>query len=221
MPLETAAAPVDVRELDPRDAQVWDEFVRGHAEGTFFHLTGWREVITRAFGHPVHYLLAQRNGAICGVLPLAHVRSVLFGNALVSTPFCVYGGIVAADAEAHAALTQRACDLARKLNVDYLELRNLRRQYPDWPSKDLYVTFRKPIEADSEKNMLAIPRKQRAMVRKGIQKNLTTEIDAGTDRLYAIYSESLRNLGTPVFSKKYPRILKDVFGADCEVLTVV
>lgn len=206
--------------LAPDLEGAWDAFVRAHPEGTFFHLAGWRTVLQRAFGHRTHYLVAREGGEVRGVLPLAEVKSLLFGHALVSTPFCVYGGIVAADEAAKAALEARACALARELGVDHLEMRNRRRQHPDWPVKDLYVTFRKAIDADSEKNLLAIPRKQRAMVRKGIQKGLRAEIDATPDRHYAMYSESLRNLGTPVFSKRYLEILQEVFGEDCEILTV-
>jgi FemAB-related protein (PEP-CTERM system-associated) len=220
-PVATAAGAPTVVALQTGDVERWNRFVLEHPEGTFFHRAEWVQVLKRAFGHRSHYLYAERDGQICGVLPLAEVKSALFGHSLVSTPFCVYGGILATDVEAHSALELKACALARELNVDYLEMRNRKRSHTNWPSKDLYVTFRRPIDADPEKNMLAIPRKQRAMVRKGIQKNLTTAIDSGTERLYAIYSESLRNLGTPVFSKRYPRILKDVFGEDCEVLTVL
>jgi FemAB-related protein (PEP-CTERM system-associated) len=184
-------------------------------------LSEWRDVIRRAFGHRAHYLLAERNGEICGVLPLVHVKSLLFGNALVSTPFCVYGGIVADDDASREALTQHACDLARKLGVDHLEMRNRTQQHPQWPSKDLYVTFRKEILPESEQNMLAIPRKQRAMVRKGIQKNLRSVVDADVDRHYEIYSESLRNLGTPVFSRRYLKVLREVFGEACEIRTIL
>jgi FemAB-related protein (PEP-CTERM system-associated) len=210
-----------VRAFQPSDAARWNEFVRRHPEGTFFHLAEWQTVLAKAFGHRTHYLLAERDGEIRGVLPLAHVRSLVFGNALISTPFCVYGGIVSDDAATHQALTARACELARTLNVDYLELRNRRRQYPEWPAKDLYVTFRKKIAAESEANMLAIPRKQRAMVRKGLQKNLTVAIDQDPTRHYDLYSESLRNLGTPVFAKRYLQALQTTFGPDCEILTVL
>jgi FemAB-related protein (PEP-CTERM system-associated) len=207
--------------LGDASTRAWNEYVERHPDGTFFHLSQWRDVIRRAFGHSVHYLFAERNGEIRGVLPLVHVRSLLFGNALVSTPFCVYGGIVADDANAHAALTQHACELAHRLGVDYLEMRNRKQQHPEWQSKDLYVTFRRAILAEADENMLAIPRKQRAMVRKGIQKNLRSEVDADVDRNYDIYSESLRNLGTPAFSRKYLKILKEVFGDRCEVRTIV
>jgi FemAB-related protein (PEP-CTERM system-associated) len=213
------AAPA-VREFTSADTVRWNEFVRRNPEGTFFHLAEWQDVLRKAFGHRSHYLLAERDGQIRGVLPLAHVKSALFGNSLISTPFCVYGGIVSEDEAAHRALATRACELAREMGVDYLELRNRRRQFPDWPAKDLYVTFRKPIEAESEANMLAIPRKQRAMVRKGIQKNLKSAIDSDPSRHYNLYSESLRNLGTPVFAKRYIEVLQQAFGKDCEILTI-
>ena len=87
-----------VRAYQPADAARWNDFVRRHPEGTFFHLAEWQRVLTGAFGHRTHYLLAEQDGEIRGVLPLAHVRSLVFGNALISTPFCVYGGIVSDDA---------------------------------------------------------------------------------------------------------------------------
>jgi FemAB-related protein (PEP-CTERM system-associated) len=213
---------VTVRSFALTDRDAWNAFVLAHPEGTFFHLAEWQYVLQRSFGHRSHYLLAESGtGELRGVLPLARVKSLLFGDALVSTPFCVYGGIIASDDAAHAALTQAACELARELNVDHLEMRNRRRQHPDWICKDLYVTFRKPIDADAEKNMLAIPRKQRAMVRKGIKEELRAEIDEHVDRHYDIYTESLRNLGTPPFSREYLRVLKEVFGDHCEIVNIL
>lgn len=204
-----------------QDRAQWNAFVHAHPEGTFFHLFDWRTVLGQALGHKTHYLWAVQQGVVVGVLPLAEVRSALFGHSLISTPFCVYGGILASTPEAHAALERAACDIARRLQVDYLEMRNRSPRHPGWPTKDLYVTFRRPIDPDPEKNMAAIPRKQRAMVRKGIQRELHAEIDPGVEQLYRIYSESVRNLGTPVFSKGYLTLLTQVFAEQCEVLTVV
>lgn len=215
-----AADAIIVRSIQPADRARWDRFVEAHPDATFFHRAGWAEVIERAFGHRAHFLVAEQAGTVKGVLPLGHVRSRLFGNALVSVPFCVYGGVLADSDAARSALETAAAELATDLRVDYLELRNRRQQHPDWPSKDLYVTFRKAIDADPDANMAAIPRKQRAMVRKGIQAGLTSELDGGIDRFYSAYSESVRNLGTPVLGKRYFQILREVFGADCEVLTV-
>ena len=122
-----------IRNFRDGDADAWNAYVLAHPEGTFFHLAQWREVLRLAFGHAPHYLLAERNGAICAVLPLAELRSRFFGHALVSTPFCSYGGIISSDQGAHRELTIAACKLARALGVDHLEMRKRRRLHPDWP----------------------------------------------------------------------------------------
>jgi FemAB-related protein (PEP-CTERM system-associated) len=210
----------DVQRLAAQaDGARWDEFVTAQAEGTFFHLSAWRRVIAEVFGHPTHYLYVERDGAIDGVLPLAEVRSRLFGHKLVSLPFCVYGGAVARDEESRAALVGAASALARRLGVDYLELRNLRSQ-PGLPVSDRYVTFRRALDPDPDRNMAAIPRKQRAMIRKGAGKGLVPRFGASVGEFYAVYAESLRNLGTPVLPLKFFAALQAAFGECCEVLAV-
>ncbi|CAA9889367.1 Peptidoglycan bridge formation protein FemAB [Candidatus Methylobacter favarea] len=208
-----------IKILDEANFARWDSFVQATDEATFFHQTGWKTVIEKAFAHKTYYLYSETNGKISGILPLVHIKSLLFGNALVSTAFCVYGGIVASNEGSSSELDREACRLADELGVDYLEMRNRSRK-TERPYKELYVNFRKKLHPDIEKNFLAIPRKQRAMVRKGIDAGLTSTIDNNVDRLFSAYSESVRNLGTPVFPKKYFQLLKDVFKEQCEVLTV-
>ena len=219
---ENARAPeaTHVRELQAADFSRWDEFVAGCSDATFFHRAGWKTAIERAFGHRTHFLYAETGGRIEGVLPLAEVDSFLFGHSLVALPFCVYGGIASRNERAYQALDAAAQALARRLRVDHLEYRSRTPQHADWVHKDLYVTFRKEIDPDVERNLVAIPRKQRAMVRKGIKAGLIGEIDEGVERFFAAYSASVHRLGTPVFARRYFEILKEVFGADCEVLTV-
>ncbi|HSD73186.1 MAG TPA: FemAB family XrtA/PEP-CTERM system-associated protein [Steroidobacteraceae bacterium] len=214
-------APLEVRLRTPADDAAWDAFARVHPNGTFFHLSAWADVIERAFGHRSHYLLACRRGAIEGVLPLVHLKSLLFGNALMSIPFGVYGGVLAANDAAANSLIDAACALARDLRVGYLELRNREPSDLDWPTRDLYATFRKTLLPTEEANFRAIPKKRRAEVRKGIAAGLVSEVDAGPERLFAAYSESVRNLGTPVFGQGYFREVLRAFGKDCEVLTVL
>jgi FemAB-related protein (PEP-CTERM system-associated) len=206
--------------MQPADRVRWDEFVLRCPAATFFHRAGWQEVIERAFGHRTHFLLAEAGGRIEGVLPLAQVRSLLFGHSLAGLPFCVYGGAAADTDRARIALDQEAVALAERLQVDHLELRLRTRSHEEWPAKDLYVTFRRNIDPDLEKNLNAIPRKQRAMVRKGLKAGLTTVVDSETNRFYRAYSESVHRLGTPVFSRRYFEILRAVFAQDTEILTV-
>jgi FemAB-related protein (PEP-CTERM system-associated) len=211
-----------LRPLDDATTPAWDAFVAAMPGGTFFHRAAWSRVIATAFGHRCHYTLAEQDGAIVGVLPLAHVKTTLFGNTLVSTPFCVYGGPLAVDVQTAAALETHADDLREKLGASALEMRERQPAGGDWLVRpDLYVTFRKPIAGDHEANMKAIPRKQRAMVRKGIQNGLVSVCNHDMAVLHRVYAESVRNLGTPVFSRRYFAILNEAF-ADCsDVVTVL
>jgi FemAB-related protein (PEP-CTERM system-associated) len=190
-------------------------------ESTFFHRIEWRDLIEDIFGHRTHYLVAEQAGAIVGVLPLARVKSLLFGDALVSLPFAVYGGAAVDDEAARSALHRAAGDLARDLGVQHLELRDRNPAEPEWPRQDLYVTFRKVLLPEVEANLLAIPRKQRAMVRKGIERGLISSIDERVDRFFDLYADNQHRHGTPPYPRRYFEALRSVFGRDCEVLTVM
>jgi len=199
----------------------WDQFVEKECENaTFFHKAGWQTVIEKTFNHPTFYLYAEKEGKICGVLPLAQVKSFLFGNNLSSLPFAVYGGVASNDPQALKLLEEKAIEIAQTKKVDALECKNTKQQHQDWPTKDLYYTFRKSFTENEEENLKAIPRKQRAMVRKGIKAGLTGEMETGIETFFNIYSTSVRNLGTPVFPKKLFKNLRAVFKEDCDVLLI-
>jgi len=212
-----------VEQLLPGDlhaAASWDAFVLACPQATFFHRSGWQRLMREVFRHDTYYLFAHSGGRITGVLPLAHVRSLLFGKSLSSLPFAAYGGIAADDEDSAAALQQEAESLARRLGVAHLELRHLERRNVEWPEQNLYVTFRRPILRDVEANMQAIPRKQRAMVRKGLRNGLSSQIETTTERFFALYSDNVHRHGTPALSKRYFDELRREFGPGCEVLTV-
>ncbi|MDJ0911044.1 MAG: FemAB family PEP-CTERM system-associated protein [Woeseiaceae bacterium] len=209
-----------VRELTSADEDRWDAFVESSPAGTFFHLSGWQHIVRDSLGHPTWYLYCERDGDILGVLPLAQVKSFLFGNALISLPFLVYGGVVSSDPEAEALLIEAACEKARELRVDHLELRNRKPSGRDWATKSQYVSFSKAIDPDPEKNLMAIPRKQRAMVRKGIKAGLVAERDEDARRLYDALLPCKRNLGTPFFNRRYLQSIVDEFGERVEITTI-
>jgi FemAB-related protein (PEP-CTERM system-associated) len=209
------------------DPTGWDRYVAAHPSATFFHQSAWRDAIERAFNHRTHYLVAEQDGAVAGILPLAQVKTRLFGHTLISLPFCVYGGMLANDAATAAALAQEAAALGRRLGASATELRFL-AEPPEgfldsaaWQRRPaLYVTFRRAIAGDDDTNMKAIPRKQRAMVRKGIERGLTSTTSQDIATLHRIYAESVRNLGTPVFHRRYFQILAEVFPTAMDVVTV-
>ena len=211
-----------IRTLTPAVRSQWDAFVTQHPDGTFFHKSGWQRVIEQSFGHATRYLYVERDGIITGVLPLVHVKSWLFGSALISTAFCVYGGPLANDPASAMALREAAVVEMERLKADRVEFRFRQASDGGWLQVgDRYATFRRPIDPDPDKNLLAIPRKQRAVVRKSISGGLTDECDVAVDRLHRVYGESVRNLGSPVFPKRYFQALMDEFGDQAEIRTVL
>ncbi len=210
---------LSVKVLDRSDYPRWDAFVERCPDATFFHLAAWSDIISDVFKHRCHFLYAERSGEIVGVLPMAQIRSRLFGHSLTSLPFCVYGGAIGED-DALAALEEHADQLALQLGVEHLEFRRMTPRHEDWPRQDIYYTFRKAILPDVDANMKAIPRKQRAMVRKGIANGLVSNVDDDVERFFALYADNVLRHGTPALPKRYFASLKSTFGERCEVLTV-
>jgi FemAB-related protein (PEP-CTERM system-associated) len=203
------------------DDRAWDDFVQAHPNATFFHLSPWRRIATEVFGHRPHFLSVRRNGEICAVLPAVEVRSRLFGRALISNAFCVGGGPLAADEAAQAAVLAEAEALGERLGVDYVELRDTEAGGEAWRRKDdLYAGFEGPIPADPEENLKQIPRKQRAVVRKALERGLETTVDPGPGVFYELYARTMRDHGTPALPRRFFERLMQAFPGQCEILTV-
>ncbi len=199
----------------------WDAFVLAHADGTFFHRSGWHGIFRDVFRLTPRYLIAERGRNIVGILPLVHQRSRLFGDALVAAPFCVEGGPIAADEPAGNALVSAALSIQTETKAPYIEFRSRHARQAGWAVReDLYATFSGPLSADDKENLLAIPRKQRAVVRKTLESGLVSETTDAMDDVFQVYAQSVRNLGTPVFAKRYFATLKSVFGKDCDAVVV-
>ncbi|MCP5264926.1 MAG: FemAB family PEP-CTERM system-associated protein [Burkholderiaceae bacterium] len=213
-----AATPV-VREAGDTDAAPWAQYVDAHSGASIFHDWKWRAILREVFGHRPRYLIAEREGRIVGVLPLAEVRTALFGHALVSLPFCSWAGPLQDDRQAESALEHHAIALAESLGVDQLELRQLGPSHRDWPTQDLYVAFMREISGDHDENLNAIPRKQRAMVRKGIKAGLTGTIE-DVDAFFPLYADNVHRHGTPPCSRRFFDAMQSAFGPQCEILIV-
>ena len=210
-----------VEELDDAAEEAWDAFVDAHPDGTFFHLSAWRRAIRTGFGHRCHFLAARRGGEIVGVLPLVLVRSPLFGNALISTGFCVEGGPLALDDTALQALLAAAEKMVEKTGADRIEFRAPAPDREGWvEASGTYVGFARDLLPDPDANLARLRRKQRAMVRKGLGFGLSAVIERSADRFFDTYAASVHRLGTPVFARRYFRALLETFGDACDVLTI-
>ena len=212
-----------IKILSPSEFSTWDHYVKNHEQGSFFHLSGWKQVISKSFNHDCYFLYIEIDDNISGVLPLVEVKSKLFGHALISTPFCVYGGAIADSPELVRQLEQEACLLADKLSVDYLELRYKEKQDSTLLLKQAHSTFGFELAEDNEKILAAIKKKQRAVIRHSLKNELNFSLESGKQNLrdfYQLLSTSYRNLGTPIFSKHYFENLVDVFGENIDIAVI-
>lgn len=206
---------------DPAEAARIERFVAGHQAGTAFHRPAWLMAVEQGTGQQAVGLVAERAGEITGWLPLTELHSPIFGRALVSSGFAVGGGTLA-DSDATALrLATIAEELALRRSCATVELRGGALPWHWSIRRDSHCGFTAPLADDDEAQLLAIPRKQRAEVRKGLQQDYTVSV--GTDEAdraahYAVYAESVRNLGTPVF----PRALFDAVldRMDADILTI-
>lgn len=207
---------------DAAECQRIEDFVRAMG-GSPFQRPLWLQAVEQGCGQQAMGLIFERQGAIAGWLPLTDMHSPLFGHALVSSGFAVGGGVLADGKDTAVSLCRAAEELAVRLNASTIELRD--SAAPDnWQTiSGKHAGFVRELSSDDEAQLLAIPRKARAEVRKGLAGNLDVSIGNGeNDRTahYACYSESVRNLGTPVFPRALFDAVLDAFGDDADILTV-
>jgi FemAB-related protein (PEP-CTERM system-associated) len=164
------------------------------------------------------YLLAEDGEKIRGVLPMFYVKNILVKSALISSPFAVYGGILADSADAARSLRSAAERLGRDLGVQHIEFRNSQlEQCVGEPNINGYVSFTQKIGPDQEAILEAIPRKTRAIVRKALKLGFATRVTRDLGTFEALYSQNLRRLGTPCFPHKYFESLLKHFGSSVDI----
>ena len=206
-----------VRGLSAGEDARWDRYVRAHPQGTPFHLSGWRRVVWETFGHDPLYLLAEEGTLIRGVLPV--FRATCFAEGFrrmkvhISVPYGVYGGILADDGEVERALLKDACRRAEAEGVGYLELRDKEDRGYDLPGSDLYVGFIGDLPEKPEDCLGRIPRKARAEVRKGRDRNgLVFREGLEMKEFHRLFAVNKRHLGTPPLPRRYFEALQEEFG---------
>ena len=196
--------PPVVRIDDQPGADEWDQFVTGHPAATIYHRWAWRRVFGKAFGHECVYLAAKDETGIVGVLPIVLFRSVFFGRFAVSLPFVNYGGVIADDQAVAQALVSRAQAVAEQRHLSYVEFRHVNPRFPDLPAKHHKVAMWLPLPSDTEVLWQQLDRKVRNQVRKAEKSDLTVE-SGGIELVgdfYRVFARNMRDLGTPVYSRR-------------------
>ena len=214
-----ASGDVSVMVATDRESADWDAFVQAHPAASGYHLWKWREVFRDAFGHECIYLLARRGLRTEGILPLVYIDSRIFGRSLTSLPFLNYGGVVAASADVAHALLDQARQLARSRRCRHLELRHTARVFDELPYKQHKVAMRLPLENGMWERF---DRKVRNQVRKAEKSQLTVERggDEQLDEFYRVFARNMRDLGTPVYSRRLFEAVLHAFPAQTRVIVV-
>ncbi len=213
-----------------QDTGAWDEFVGQHDRGLFFHLSAWQSVIKQTYRFTAHYLIAKQGSAIVGILPACLVKRPFIGKAVISNPFSVSAGPVAESPDIAEALLRRLVEDGRKFGARYIELRDvaLPPQSDDvetgvpepWQAQSTFATFKKTLLPDHDQILLDIPNRQRAVIRKAQKHDLETVQHRDVDRFLNVYGLSLRNLGTPIYPRKYFLALLDEFPESTGITTI-
>lgn len=197
--------------------------MHAHPQGSPFHLMAWRDVIESTFSYKAEYMLARDGARIVGVLPLFLVENFVTGRVLISTPFAVYGGILAETAEAHAALADHAQQHAACRGVQYLELRNgFETQRNGFAPVARYATFTKEVGPATQDELLkSLPSKTRNLVRKALKHPYVTRTAPDLAGFYNLLLTTYRRHGTPVFPLSFFKTILAAFGDAVDVREVV
>src|SRR5690242_5655206 len=215
--------PLEVCQLQPEQNDAWDKFVLAHPFGSPFHMIAWKTTIEEVFQYRPLYLLVAEEDRIRGVLPLFMVENFILGKVLLSSPFAVYGGILADAPDVRDALGRHVAQLGGSLKVEYVELRNAyHEQCVGFNNLAGYVALKQPIGPDEAALLESIPRKTRRMVRKSLENSLSTRrLRTASPAFEDLYSRNLRRLGTPSFPSLHFAALMRNFGDMVQIREVL
>jgi serine/alanine adding enzyme len=200
----------------------WTAFVDAHPLATGYHRWAWRRVFGDAFGHECVYLTALSGERVEGILPLVCFDSRLFGRFAVSLPFVNYGGVVADDEEVARRLLGAAESHARLRGLAHVELRHLAPRFAELPAKRHKVAMRLALPATADAFWAALDRKVRNQVRKAEKSQLSATV-GGAELLpefYAVFAHNMRDLGTPVYSRRFFEVIFREFPESARVCLV-
>lgn len=215
-----------VRMVQPDEMRAIEGFVAGHPLGTVFQRPAWLRAVARGTGQEALGLVMERGGALVGWLPLSLVHSPIYGRVLASSGFAVGGGVLVAEGVDPAPLFAACEELAARRSAPSAELRGgpVPQARAGWTVKrESHCGFIRALAGDDDAELSAIPRKQRAEVRKGLAGDLTVSVGTSeADRAahYAVYAASVHALGTPVFPRALFDAVIEELGEDADILTV-
>lgn len=213
-----------VEEVKNEDVSRWDAYVEQHEDGTLYHKIAWANLIKRTLSQKPRYFIAKDgSGKVVGVLPLVNLKSMVFGNFLVSMPYFNYGGVLADNTEVSTCLVNAATELADSLNVSHVQFRCTKESMPS----DFHLSTHKVnmiLDLPESQDALgkSIGSKRRSQIKRPIREGVSHKIGGKEllDDFYDVFCQNMRDLGTPVYSKKLFADILNTFEANARICVV-
>jgi len=200
------------------------QFAGSAGAQAFFLDPRWLAIFRDALRHVPYLLVAETAGTVTGLLPLALIDSWLFGRFLVSLPYLNQGGVVARDTASGRALLDAAVRLADRLDVRSLQLRHLRpSEHPSLTASLTHkVLMQLPLPGSTQQLWAQLRSKVRNQVRKSQSHGFSVDWGGAPllEDFYAVFSQNMRDLGTPVFGRALFRSVLDQFPREAELCVV-
>ena len=214
---------IDFTQDDVEKIKQWDHYIESHPEGSLYHLTAWQKIISQQFGHASFYLYStDSSNNINGVLPAVQLKSCLFGNYMVSVPYFNYGGAVAENSQLAIDLMNRVGTLAEKNNATHVEFRDMQTYEGNWGLREDKVVMLLDLPAEVETLWKDIGTKVRAQIKRPQREPVKVK-HGGMDLLddyYRVFSQNMRDLGTPVYSKSFFKSILETFPDNAHIVCV-
>ena len=219
----SGGSPLSVTELDAGAGERWNAFVDAHPRGTLYHKLPWRDVIRTAFGHRTHYLQAtDAAGVVRGVLPLVRLKSLMFGDYLVSVPFVNYGGALGDEPGTEQTLMRSASELAADLGVSHIEFRDTVERSQGWVPRTDKVVMELALPDDVDALGKRLGTKMRTKIRRPLKAGAKVR-HGGAELLadfYEVFARNMRDLGTPVYSPRFFSTITNKLGDAVTILVI-
>lgn len=212
---------ISIKELNFSNANgqlvAWDQYVKNHPRGSFYHLAGWQTIFEEIFNHKTFFLYAvDDHENICGVLPAVLLKNIIGQKFLVSLPFMSYSGLLTDSAEAEHKLVKKAKAIGEKYSVRYIELRQTQPVAGMDVTKEGYLCPMLKLNRNDDKVWMgSLNAKVRNQVRQSFRRGITVASgDHYLDDFYRIFARTMHRLGTPVHGKSLFLKMKEIFKED-------
>lgn len=212
-----------VRAAGSKDIFEINRFIDESDTSSLYHDYRWTSVVEKSFGHKSYYLISEdSNGRIAGTIPMVQLKSLLFGNFLVSMPYFNYGGVCADNTVIRDLLIEEAIRKAKDLGASHIELRQELPLNNGFPVKASKVSMRLGLPKSEADLWTSLSSKLRSQIRKPQKEGMTVRISRHEElgNFYRIFSVNMRDLGTPVYPKLFFGNILDYFPENSWICTV-